>query len=70
MFSSVIHVDLQENPPRARILRDRAVASVRLSPAIRSERLDVATLRADPEYLPELARIVAAAIDEQATEPP
>jgi len=66
VFSSVIHVDLQERPPRARILVDRAVAAVRLSPAVRSERLDVTALHADPEYLSELARIVGAAISEQA----
>ncbi len=65
VFSSVIHIDLKEPSPRARILVDRAVKAVRLSPAICSERLDVTALHADPEYLPELARIVAAAIAEQ-----
>jgi Tol biopolymer transport system component len=70
LFSSIIHVDLREAKPLARILVDRAGATVRLSPAIRSERLDVAALHADPEYLPELARIVDAAIAAQSPEPP
>ncbi|MBA2540360.1 MAG: PD40 domain-containing protein [Deltaproteobacteria bacterium] len=70
LFSSIIHVDLRESTPRARMLVDRAGATVRLSPAIRSERLDVAALHADPEYLSELARIVAAAIAEQTSDQP
>lgn len=70
VFSSVIHVDLEETPARVRILVDHAVAAVRLSPAIRSERLDAAALHGDPEYLPELARIVSKSIAEQTTEPP
>jgi Tol biopolymer transport system component len=65
LFSSVVHVDLQESPPRARILSDRAVAVARLTPAIVAKQLDVAALRGDPEYLPELARIMAAKIAEQ-----
>lgn len=62
LFSSVIHVDLQEAPARARILRDRAGAIARFTPAVAAARLDVPALRADPEYLPELARIMARAI--------
>jgi len=62
VFSSIVHVDLHERTPRARILRERSGAVPRLNPAIRSSRLDAAALDADPEYLPELARIVAAAI--------
>jgi Tol biopolymer transport system component len=65
VFSSIVHVDLQERTRRVRILEDRAGAIVRLSPAIRSEHLDAAALHSDPEYLPELARIMAAAIAEQ-----
>lgn len=65
VFSSIVHVDLHERVRRVRILEDRAGAIVRLSPAIRSERLDAAALHGDPEYLPELARIMAAAIAEQ-----
>lgn len=62
LFSSVVHVDLHEAPPRARILRDRAGALVRLTPAVAAARLDAPALRGDPEYLPELARIMARAI--------
>ena len=72
LFASVVHVDRAEQPARARMLRDRAGALVRLTPAIATARLDARALRADPEYLPELARIMAAAIEraaEQGTEP-
>lgn len=65
VFSSIIHIDLQEHPPRARILIDRAGAAVRLTPSIRGEHLDISVLRSDPEYLPELARIVSKMIAEQ-----
>lgn len=64
LFSSIIHVDLREQPPVARILVDRAGAAVRLTPAIRGA-LDVSALRSDPEYLPELARIMSKLISEQ-----
>jgi Tol biopolymer transport system component len=66
VFSSVIHVDLRERPARARILGDRAGAVARLTPAIAARRLDEVALRNAPEYLPELARIVAARIEEPA----
>ena len=62
LFSSVVHVDLQEVPAKARILRDRAGAIARFTPAVAAARLDAPALRGDPEYLPELARIMAAAI--------
>lgn len=65
VFSSIIHVDLAEQPARARILIDRAGAAVRLTPAIRSEKLDASVLHTDPEYLPELARIMAKVIEDQ-----
>jgi dipeptidyl aminopeptidase/acylaminoacyl peptidase len=65
VFSAIIHVDLQEQPAHARILIDRAGAAVRLTPAIRAERLDISALRSDPEYLPELARIMSKLITEQ-----
>jgi len=65
VFSSVIHVDLREAAPRARMLRDHAGAIARLTPAIAAPVLDAAALLADPEYLPELARILAAAIEDQ-----
>ena len=62
LFSSVIHVDLRESPPKARILRDRAGPIARLTPAVAAARLDAAALHGDPEYQAELARIMAAAI--------
>lgn len=68
LFSSIIHVDLREQPPVARILVDRATTAVRLTPAIRGA-LDVSALRSDPEYLPELARIMSKLISEQQEQP-
>lgn len=65
LFSSVIHVDLRETPARVRMLVDHAGAIARLTPAIAAPVLDVRALHGDPEYLPELARIMAAAIEEQ-----
>jgi len=62
LFSSVVHVDLQEVPAKARMLRDHAGAIARLTPAVAAAHLDAAALRGDPEYLPELARIVEGAI--------
>ena len=66
VFSSVIAIDLGEPRPVARLLEDRAGAIVRLTPAITRTPLDVAALHRDPEYLPELARIVAAAVAREA----
>lgn len=65
VFSSVIYVDLRERRPRARILEDHAGAIVRLTPAIAARALDAAALHANPEYLPELARILDHAIAKQ-----
>jgi Tol biopolymer transport system component len=65
LFSSVVHVDLREHPARARLLGDHAGPVARLTPAVPARRLDVAALRSDPEYLPELARIMADKIVEQ-----
>ena len=62
LFSSVVHVDLRERTRRVRILGDRAGAIERLTPAIAANLLDARALRGDPEYLPELARIMARAI--------
>jgi Tol biopolymer transport system component len=62
VFSSVIYVDLQEPQPRARLLQDHAGALVRLTPAIAARTLDVAALHGNPDYLPELARILDDAI--------
>lgn len=61
VFSSVIVIDTQTRPLTARLLQDRTGAIARLTPAIANTRLDAAALAADPEYLPELARIMAAA---------
>ncbi|MBA3391067.1 MAG: PD40 domain-containing protein [Deltaproteobacteria bacterium] len=65
LFSSVVFVDLAETPVRARMLKDRAGALARLTPALATTSLDADALRSDPEYLPELANIMAAAIAEQ-----
>lgn len=62
LFSSVIYVDLRAATPIARMLRDRAGAASRLTPAIAAAALDASALDAAPEYLPELARIVAEAL--------
>jgi Tol biopolymer transport system component len=61
VFSSVIVVDTSVKPRTARMLKDRAGAVARLTPAITRARLDTNALAAVPEYLPELARIIAAA---------
>lgn len=68
LFSSVVHVDLREPVRRARMLHDRVGPIVRLAPAIASRTLDVAALRRDPEYLPQLARIMTAAITKAKTQ--
>lgn len=65
VFSSVIVIDTREQPRTARLLSDRAGAIARLTPAIGRTALDASALRADPEYLPELARIMAAAMGQQ-----
>jgi Tol biopolymer transport system component len=65
LFSSVIHVDLRAPTPIARMLRDRAGATSRLTPAIAAATLDARALDASPEYLPELARIMGEAVEQQ-----
>jgi dipeptidyl aminopeptidase/acylaminoacyl peptidase len=65
VFSSIIHVDLREARPIARILQDRVGAIVRLTPAVTATPLDAAALHENPEYLPELARIMKRTIDQQ-----
>jgi Tol biopolymer transport system component len=64
VFSSIIHVDLREAPPIVRILEDRVGAIVRLTPAVTATPLDAAVLHGNPEYLPELARIMSRVIDQ------
>ncbi len=59
VFSSVIAIDTREPRPIARLLEDRVGPIARVTPAIALPALDDAALRADPEYLPELARIMA-----------
>jgi hypothetical protein len=65
LFSSVIVIDTLAAHPSARLLQDRTGAIARLTPAIATAALDAAALDADPEYLPELAKITAAAIAAQ-----
>ena len=69
LFSSVIVIELGGPHPVARMLEDRVGAIARLTPAIAAPRLDATALAADPEYVPELARIVAAAIAAQQARP-
>ena len=65
VFASVVFIDREESPPHVRLLRDSAGAIVRVTPAIATTALDATALRNDPEYLPELARIVAWVIAKQ-----
>ena len=65
VFSSVIVIDTRAPHPIARVLEDRLGAIARLTPAIARTPLDAAALDANPAYLPELARIVAAAVAAQ-----
>jgi Tol biopolymer transport system component len=68
LFSSVIVIDTRVHPRTARILEDRVGAIARLTPACAAQDLDAAALDSDPEYVPELARITAAAIAAQKTQ--
>lgn len=68
VFSSVIVIDTHARPMRARLLQDRVGAIARLTPAIARVPLDARALARDPEYLPELARIMAAAMAAQKLE--
>jgi len=65
VFSSIIHVDLRDRPVVARMLEDRVGAIVRMTPAVTATPLDAAALHGDPEYLPELARIMSRQIEHQ-----
>lgn len=69
MFSSIIVIDTHAKPRKARLLADRSGAVARLTPAIARRDLDSKALASDPEYLPELARIVATAIAKQPASP-
>ncbi len=68
VFSSVIFLDLRVRPFRARILVDRVGAIARLTPAVASVSLDASALADNPEYLPELKRIMAGPIAKQKAE--
>jgi dipeptidyl aminopeptidase/acylaminoacyl peptidase len=68
VFSAIVHVDMREAPPVARILEDRVGAIPRLTPAVAAIALDAAALRGNPEYLPQLARIMTRLIERQRTE--
>lgn len=62
VFASVIVIDMHATPKVARILADRAGTLTRITPAVAPGPLDGTTLASDPEYLPELQRILAAVI--------
>jgi len=64
VFSSVIEIDMQAHPRVARLLEDHAGLFPRLTPALTHVALDRTALDADPEYLPELARLLAPAMAE------
>jgi Tol biopolymer transport system component len=68
VFSSVIVIDTRARPIKARMLQDRVGAIARLTPAVTREPLDATALASDPEYLPELARIMAKAMAKQELE--
>jgi Tol biopolymer transport system component len=70
LLSSVIVIDMKQVPHVARMLEDRAGTLSRLTPAVAPVTLDVRALAANPEYLPELARIIAASIAHQKQEAP
>lgn len=69
VFSSVIVIDTRAVPRTARLLEDRTGPIARLTPAITRAPLDASALASDPEYLPELARIIANAMAAQKTSP-
>ncbi len=62
VFSSVIEIDMTAAPRIARMLEDHAGLFPRLTPALTHAALDRKALDADPEYLPELARLLAPAM--------
>jgi TolB protein len=70
LFSSVIAIDMAQTPRVARILEDRSGPLSRLTPAVAPGPLDGTALAGDPEYVPELARIIAAKIAAQKQESP
>jgi dipeptidyl aminopeptidase/acylaminoacyl peptidase len=67
LLSSVIHVDLEEKDPVARMLVDRAGAVTRLSPAVAPVVLDATALHKGPIYVDELKRTLEDAFDRNET---
>jgi Tol biopolymer transport system component len=65
LFASVIVIDMRAATQVARILEDRAGPLARITPAVAPGPLDGTALASNPEYLSELARIIAAAIAAQ-----
>jgi TolB protein len=65
LWASVIVIDMAQTPHVARMLEDRSGPLSRLTPAVAPGALDGTALAGDPEYLPELARIIAAKIHKQ-----
>lgn len=65
VWASVIVIDTRARPRKARLLQDRVGAIARLTPAVTRVVLDEKALAADPEYLPELARIMAEVMAKQ-----
>ncbi|HEX5057841.1 MAG TPA: hypothetical protein VFV99_00720 [Kofleriaceae bacterium] len=65
VFSSVIVIDMRAVPLTARVLNDRVGAVARLTPAVTRVPLDASALASDPEYLPELVRMMAKAVAAQ-----
>jgi Tol biopolymer transport system component len=69
VFASVIAIDMHATPKVARILADHAGTLTRITPAVAPGPLDGTALASDPEYVPELQRILAAAIAAKNQEP-
>ena len=62
IHSSVVHVDLQEQPPVVRVLTESAGPLARLTPALAPVVLDSAALHKNPDYATWLAKVLTAAI--------
>jgi Tol biopolymer transport system component len=62
LLSSVVYVDLREQPPTLRMLQDRAGAISRLAPAIGPGGLDPQPLHAAPAYRAALVQILVHAL--------
>jgi dipeptidyl aminopeptidase/acylaminoacyl peptidase len=69
VLSAVIAIERDAHPVVARLLEDRVGPIARLTPAIGPAPLDRRALAAAPEYLPELVRLIAKAVEHQAEAP-